>query len=210
MISATLRYAFIDESGTVGSEKGTNSFVVVLASVEQPRVLELPVRRTLKKYGRLSSGELKASNVEKTATLRMLHEIAKQDISITAVIVDQTTIVQSPSSAEEIYKRAATLAIYRLVEKFSTVHITLDRRYTKVSLRDELEQYIRKGIQDLQQKVVLIRQESSYIHKELQAVDAIAWAFFQKYERGDPRYYDIIADKIIAEEVIREKNWKNG
>lgn len=148
--------------------------------------------------------------MEKSATLRLLNEIAKQDVNIIAVIVDQTVIGQPPDNTEEIYKKAATLAIYRLVEKFPAVHISLDRRYTKVNLRDELEQYIREGIQNLQHTVVLIRQESSYIHKELQAVDAIAWAFFQKYERGDSRFYDIIATKVIAEEVISKKNWKNG
>ncbi|MBM3181548.1 MAG: DUF3800 domain-containing protein [Chloroflexi bacterium] len=210
MNSAILHYAFIDESGTVGAEKGTNFFAAAILSVNQPRVLELPVRRALKKYGRLSSGELKASNVEKSATLRILNEIAKQDVNIIAVIVDQTVIGQPPDHAEEIYKKAATLAIYRLVEKFPAVHISLDRRYTKVNLRDELEQYIREGIQNLQHTVVLIRQESSYIHKELQAVDAIAWAFFQKYERGNSRFFDIIAAKVMVEEVIIKKNWKNG
>jgi hypothetical protein len=207
MYPSLLHYAFIDESGTVGSEKGTSFFVVALASVEKPRVLELPIRRTLKKYGRFSSGELKASNMEKPATLRMLHEIAKQDMNIVAVIVDQTVITQPPDIAEDIYKKAAALAIHRCIEKYSTVHITLDRRYTKANLRDELEQYIRNEIQDLQHKVVLIRQESSHFHKELQAVDAIAWAFFQKYEHSNLNYYDIIADKIMVEEVIRKKNW---
>lgn len=48
MNSSFLRYAFIDESGTVGSEKGTNFFVIALVEVELPRILELPVRRALK------------------------------------------------------------------------------------------------------------------------------------------------------------------
>jgi hypothetical protein len=209
MKNPSLRYAFIDESGTVGAEKGTNFFVVALIVVESPRTLELPVRRTLKKYHHLNSGELKASNVEKSATQRMLNEIAKQDIGIVAVIVEQSVIDQPPDNAEEIYKMAAAQAIRRLVERFPAVQITLDKRYTKPSLRDELEQYIREGIQDLQPQVVLIRQESSQIYKELQAVDAIAWAFFQKYERGNSRFYDMIAFKVITEEVISKRNWKN-
>ena len=44
--------------------------------------------------------------------------------------------------------------------------------------------------------------------KELQAVDAVAWAFFQKYERGEARFYDVIASKVIAEELIERRNWK--
>lgn len=208
MNSIILRYAFIDESGTVGIEKGTKYFVVALASVEQPRTLQLPVRRALKKYGRLSSGELKASNLKKTATERILSEIARQDATIVAVIVDQQAIIQPPDDNEKIYRHAAARAVYHLVEKFPSVHVALDSRYTKAQLRDELEKHIRQEIRDLQHHVVLIRHENSCHIKELQAVDAIAWAFFQKYERGNSRYYDIISTKIIAEELISARNWK--
>lgn len=207
MNSVHLNYAFGDESGTVGPEKGTRYFVVALAGVERPRVLQLPVRRALKKYGRLSSGELKASNLEKAAIMRLLNEIVKQNVSIVAVIVDQKMISQLPDD-EEIYRHAAARAVYHLVEKFPAVHVVLDRRYTKTHLRDNLERRIREEIQNLQSKVILIRQESSLHFKELQAVDAIAWAFFQKYERGDERFYDIIAGRVIAEELISGKDWK--
>lgn len=49
MSSSPLHYGFLDESGTVGREKGYNYFVVALASVNRPRVLEAPIRRILKK-----------------------------------------------------------------------------------------------------------------------------------------------------------------
>lgn len=56
--------------------------------------------------------------------------------------------------------------------------------------------------------MVIIRQEDSIAHKELQAVDYIAWAFFQKYERGDDRFYQIIANRVIVEKVIRRGLWR--
>jgi len=55
--------------------------------------------------------------------------------------------------------------------------------------------------------VVIIRQEDSIACKELQATDYIAWAFFQKYERGDSRFYEIVADKVVVEEVISRRLW---
>ena len=39
------------------------------------------------------------------------------------------------------------------------------------------------------------------------AVDAIAWAFFQKTERGDRRFYDTFYQKVIVEELITERDW---
>lgn len=205
-----LHYAFIDESGTVGTSTGSHFLVVAILSAGRPRDIELPVRRALKKYGRhLSGGEIKAAKTEKAAILRMLQTIAGQDVNIVAVIVDQDAIENPPKDSEEIYRWAVTRAIYHLVERFPRIEVHLDRRYTKEKLRHALERCIREGIEDLRQKMVLIYQESSQGRKELQAADAVAWAFFRKYERGDSRFYDLIAPKVIAEELIVEKDWSD-
>ena len=105
---------------------------------------------------------------------------------------------------EEIYRKTVARTIYRLVELWPRINVCLDQRYTNKHQRFDLEQRIRETIQDLPRKIVLIRQENSVNRKGLQAVDAVSWAFFQKYERGDCRFYDIIAPKVIWEEVIME------
>ena len=108
---------------------------------------------------------------------------------------------------EQIYRRTVARTIYHLVERYPRVNICLDRRYTNERLRFALEVEIREAIQDLSQKVVLIRQENSMNRKELQAADAVAWAIFQKYERGKHSFYDIISSRIVLEELIQEKDW---
>ena len=36
----------------------------------------------------------------------------------------------------------------------------------------------------------------------------MAWSIFQKYERGDETFYDILGEKIVIEEVVgKTKNW---
>lgn len=203
-----MQYAFIDESGTVGVPGGTHFLVVALLSAGQPRNIELSIRRALKKYGKsLSRGEIKASNFEEKAIARLLEAIVKENISIFATIVDQSVIVKPPEEMEDIYRKAVAKTVYKLVECYPRVNICLDRRYTNEHHRFELESQIRESIQNLPQKVVLIRQENSMSRKELQAVDAIAWALFQKYERDNVSFYDIISSCMVAEEIIREKDW---
>lgn len=51
----------------------------------------------------------------------------------------------------------------------------------------------------------MIRQVDSIRAKGLQAVDYVAWAFWQKYQQGEESYYQIIKDRVIAEEVIEVK-----
>jgi len=203
-----MHYAFIDESGTVGSETGTHFFVFALICTRQPREIELPIRRAMKNYGtNLSRGEIKAANFEEKAIARLLTEIAKEDVFIIATIVDQSLIVKPPTDIEDIYRRVVSKTVYKLVERYPRVNICLDRRYTNEQLRFELESQIRESIQYLPQKVVMIQQENSINRKELQAVDAVVWALFQKYERDNVNFYQIISSKIIDEEIIRKRDW---
>jgi len=205
-VETTLKYAFIDESGTVGASTGTRFLVVAALVVVNPRDLEVPVRRALKKTGRdLTTGEIKASRASGKNNLRMLHAVANHAAGIVAVIIDQKAISIPPANPEEIYRQAVTRAIHILLENFQRVDICLDKRYSNAEFRDKLEQHIREDIMDVHPQMALIRQQSSYERKELQAVDAVAWAFFQKYERGDARFYDAIALKVIAEEVITKR-----
>jgi len=207
-ISAILHYAFMDESGTVGVSTGTHFLVIAVVSAAQPREIEQPIRRALKKYGpNLKSGEIKAADFEESAILRLLREIVKENIAILATVIDQHAIFRPPRDKEDIYRFAVASTVRRLAERFSRMEICLDKRYTQARLRYHLEKSIRAGIEDLPHQMVLIRQENSSSRKGLQAADAIAWAFFQKYERGDLRFYDAISSKIIDEQVVAKNDW---
>jgi hypothetical protein len=204
-MEATL-YAFLDESGTVGVN-GTHFLAVAVLTAERPRDLEVPVRRALKKYGSGIAGELKASQSSEKTNLRLLEIAAKHTTGVVAVIVDQSVISIPPEDPEDIYRQAVTRAIHVLLERFPKIDICLDKRYSNAALRQRLEEYIRENIMDVFPQMALISQPSSHERKELQAIDAVAWAFFQKYEHGDARFYDVIASKVIVEEVIVRKKW---
>jgi len=203
-----MRYAFIDESGTVGVPGGTHFLVVALINADNPREIEMPVRRAYKKYGRsLKHGEIKASEFEEKANFKLLEEISKQNISIFSTIVNQQLILKPPKKMEDIYRKAVSNTIYQLVERFPRINIFLDQRYTNKHHRFELETTIRETIQDLPQKIVLIQQEDSLKRKELQAADAVAWALFQKYEHKNSSFYNLISSKVEKEEILIIKDW---
>lgn len=169
------------------------------------------MRRALKKFGpSLTSSEIKATDFKDTAVIGLLQALSRLDIAIVAVIIDQWTIKNPPQDAEDIYRWAAARTVYHLVERYPRLQISLDIRYTKDSLRFSLEKSIRTEIENLPQKMLLIRKDDSIVHKELQTVDAIAWAFFQKYERSDGRFFYVIAPKVIVEELVVHKDWKDG
>jgi hypothetical protein len=150
---------------------------------------------------------MKAKKSREQIILRLLNEVNKADVAIVAVVVDQKAIVHPPKVSEDIYRIAATRAVHHVVQRWPVVEICLDRRYTNEALRDRLEQHIREGIADIPRQIVMIRQEDSIKRKELQLVDFVAWAFFQKYEKNDDRFYQVIAPKIVKEELLELKDW---
>jgi hypothetical protein len=207
----SMHYAFIDESGTVGIEKGTHFLIIAVICGNQARDIEIPVRRAQKKFGTsLASGEMKANSSREAVILRLLRELVKEDIQIVVVVVDQKLVKRPPVDEEEIYRKAVSRAVYLLVERWPRIQICMDQRYTNSQFRFELEKRIREEIVDLPQKVVLIRQLNSQAQRGLQAADFIAWAFFQKYERADSRFVEVLASRVMQEELIVQKTWLKG
>ena len=203
-----MRHAFVDEAGTADPFSGSHFLVIALLSSERTRSIELIVKRALKKHGpSLASGEMKASASRESVVQRLLEALADEPIAIIAVVVDKQLFARPPDDPEDIYREAVTLAIREAVARWPRMDICLDRRYTVKRLRHRLEKQIREGIADLPREVIIIRQEDSIGSKELQAADYIAWAFFQKYERGDGHFHDIIAARVVFEEVISRRVW---
>jgi hypothetical protein len=65
-------------------------------------------------------------------------------------------------------------------------------------------------ISNIPRQIVVIRQEDSISIKELQAVDFIAWALYQKYEHNDVSFYKMISSLIIEEEIVSKQSWYEG
>lgn len=211
-MDAILRYAFMDESGTVGTT-GTHFLILAVTAFSNPREVEKPVRRafqkSLKKFGAEKVNEVKAADFAEPVILRLLSEIAEKDITIVATIVDQSSVRIPPKDMEDIYRQAAAWTVRRLAERFPRLDLCIDKRYTNAHLRRLLEKAIRDEVESLPHQNILIQQEDSISRKELQAADAVAWAIFQKYEHDDSRFYDIIEPRVVDEMIIKQREW-NG
>jgi hypothetical protein len=207
-VTEPLIYAFVDESGTTDPFSGSHFLVIALLSTTNPRPIELHVRRAHRKYGTsLASGEMKAAASRGEVVERLLQALAEEPVAIVAVIVDKRDIARPPQDPEDIYPEAVARAVRHAVSRWPRMDVCLDRRYTTKRLRYRLEKQVRDAIADLHQEVVIVRQEDSTACKELQAVDFVAWAFYQKHERGDARFCQIIANRILVEEVIGRRLW---
>jgi hypothetical protein len=203
-----MRYAFVDESGTETPFSNDHFLVLALLSAAQERDVLLPVRLTHKKYGSsLPSGEMKAAASRPDVKKFLLRSIAGMPVEIMTVVVDKRCILRPPADSGDIYRKAVASIARHAVMRWPSIEICLDKRYSTLRLRERLESAIRNEIADLPQQAVIIRQEDSISHQGLQAADYIAWAIFQKYEKGNPGFYRIIETKIVVEELIEQELW---
>ena len=147
---ATLHYAYLDESGDVTRFSGSRYLVVAALIARNPRPVELYVKRARESLGRKARpDELKASGLEAAVVKRLLTTIADEDIEIVAVIVDKQAILRPPTDPEDIYREAVTRVVMHCVKRHPRLECFLDKRYTKSTLRDQLERAIRSGIADV-------------------------------------------------------------
>jgi len=173
-----------------------------------PRAVEKPIRRLMKKLGpNLGTGEIKAADFDEAVIFRLLSEISEEQVAIMATIVEQRAIRFPPKDMESVYRQAVASTVRNLAEEFPRLHLTIDKRYTNAHLRLLLEQTIRDEVENLPHQSIIIQQENSVLSKGLQAVDAVAWAFFEKYERDELRFYNVIAPNIVRETLVRKKDW---
>jgi hypothetical protein len=201
-------YAFVDESGSTAPTETSHFLVIAVLGAEEPIDIRRIIHRFQKKNSSsLPSGELKARKLEPTNVKKVLVKLAQSPIQIVAVIVDSFILNHPPQDPEDIYRWAVSRAVYHMVERYPSVEIVLDRRYTTEPLRFELEKAIRQEITGIPDQYVLIRHDDSSRRKELQAVDFFAWAFFQKYEKNDCQYYDLIAPLVVKEEWLSKHLW---
>ena len=59
----------------------------------------------------------------------------------------------------------------------------------------------------MQEAILVIEHAESESESALQVADAVAWALFQKHERGDESFYGLVKDKIVVEELWKPKDW---
>ena len=208
-MSESYHLVYIDEAGNVTPDGRNHILVVAALGMQKSPAIARVIRKAQKKAGSsLASGELKAKKEQSGRIEKLLVALAKEPIEIYAVIIDRGALEHLPDDPEDIYRWAVARLAEKIVRRYPAVELVLDRRYTKERLRYLLEKSIREKITMLPQRFVMVRQEDSIACKELQAVDFIAWAFFQKYERGDERFYGRIAARVVEEELVIRPAWE--
>lgn len=205
-------YIFLDESGDLGFKKKSSKwFVFTIAITQDARALERVVKkvwRSLKKKHKKLS-ELHASHEKDVTRIRILKGLSEiTDIKIMCAILNKKKVyIDLQNQKNYLYNFTANILLDRLYTKeiikpTESIHLYIDRKDTKKHLRENFIRYLTDSMKKRRDGTFNVELHTSYENKSLQAVDFISWAIFQKYERGDYEFYEIIKSKIIDERLL--------
>src|SRR5439155_25379505 len=93
-------------------------------------------------------------------------------------------------------------AVEECLRRFSSLTLRIDKRYTNPTLRAAQERALRDAVE--QPRWTLVIEHADSVHAPaLQQADLIAWAFLQKYARGDESFAALVQDRVVVETVLR-------
>jgi len=193
-------HSAFDEAGDTGKRPGSSRHLVVagIVSTDMQSVRRI-VLRTRKSMGkkRRQIPELKAWHTPPGLTAKLLNRLSKLEIEIYAAILDKRS-AKSEADPEEWYRTLYAESIRQALSYRSRLIVTMDKHYTNAALRDRLVSTIVARAQSPGTTLSFVMTDSRN-ETMLQAVDAVAWSIFQKYEREEEMFYKLIEGKIRGE-----------
>jgi Protein of unknown function (DUF3800) len=211
-ISSSVINVYVDEAGDLGfGDKASRYFIVAYAIIEQPGRISVNTQRLLKTLNnnrRHPIDEFKFSNDNEYIRLKFLNLIRKSNFDGGQVVIKKAAVKEGLRDKKLILYNfvvadSIATAIVNTYDNFVQVNLHLDRSMSKesrVQFDDYFERKMNWKLSEFKKKHDVCNKIShDYSHHEscIQVVDYIAGSLFQLFERENPRYYDVIKDKII-------------
>ena len=216
-------HVFIDESGDLGfTKKSTKFFVVAYVECESSQRLQTEVKRLLKQLHQkkkypLQRNELKFSRMDSYCRKYVLKKIAKFDVSLGVVIMDKACVNSDlRKDPTVLYNWCVVhnimLSLLPNIATGNKVYMIFDKSLPTWRIK-EFNAYVEnKASYLLSEKGTVFSSDtisskhvSSELEPCLQAADAVAGAYFQKYEHKNDEYTKIIEEKVGAFKYLWRK-----
>lgn len=205
---------YVDESGDLGfSKKSTKFFIIAYIVSDSVITIRTRMKRILKKLHNkgkyhFSRNELKFSRMNSYCRRIVLEELCKSDLEIGVVVVEKRHVL------ERLRKDLTVLfnwllvhhimsALVPRIESEQKINIVFDKSLPKKRITEFNEYLLEKASylsyrdgKDLRLDRIFSQHMDSEIEPCLQAADAVAGAYFQKYENEDGQYVEMLSEKI--------------
>ena len=208
-------HVYIDESGDLGfSQKSTRYFISSFVFVREKAGINAQIRKLLKtlhRQGRYTGSELKFTNSNSSVKSLCLQRFSEYNFEIGLIVIEKIKTAQRLREIPNILYNYIIVhnviwSLLSLLESNERLVINIDKSLSK-SNREAFNDYVQNKAnwvwrQELGHSSNLLPNQVKCNHVDsekeplIQLADYICGATFQKYERNNSNYYDIIREKI--------------
>jgi hypothetical protein len=195
-------YAVFDESGDAGMAGRASRYLVVTGIIcDNLHLLRRGITRTRRNMPKSLRGKAEIKAFETPSAARpVLESLAMMDVHIVAAIVDKHCI--PATNPVDLVAQAYAACTAAALQHESGLIATVDRPFAQASQRDKVLSAMNDAADEVGKRLTVVMDDSRH-ERALQAADVVAWACFQKYERGTPAWCDIVQAQIIEEAMIQ-------
>mgnify|MGYP000998562390 CR=1 FL=1 len=215
-------YLFIDESGELGTNSGSSEFFLIAAlSTENPKALE---KRIWKEKAKLiNAGWPKDIEIKGTSLWsspynpKIPKEISQRREEIMCEMI--SSICAGPNKVHYSIAKKKHLSPHIMKAEYGIAYnwlcgtllcraypryfpgpleIVVDQRSKETHTKTKFDGYLEtRLVGDCEHQLSLsIAHKESHDVPGLQAVDFLSWGLFRKYEKGQPKFADLIKNNI--------------
>ncbi len=202
------KYMYIDESGDLGFKDNSSKYIIISAILvddyrELDRIIK-NMRRNKFKKELLSMSELKAYKLYDYIKIYMLKKLnSVSNVKIYHVILQKNKVFSDylKKDKHKLYNFVAGKLAKNILMNDINVDIKIDKSKGNLFLQEDFNEYFKKRLEE-DSNDMSCKIEHSYSHSwsGLQFADLIAWSCFQKYEKDNSSYLDIL--KVTQEFYI--------
>lgn len=195
-----MHYGFLDESGILEKKAKEGiyfviSVVVVANPVEIRDVLKVARKKVPGKFR--ERGIFKARHAHPALVKSILRELAERKVEVIVGVWDKRS-KKKRIDKNKLYGELVAQVVEMAFTLYPRLDITIHKRYTDPKFQNQLHDTIVQKIKN-HSGVMVLNQQDERQRKELELADAVAYAVFQKYNRGKNEFYEIIRKKIKVE-----------
>ena len=211
MIRSQILYLFLDEAGNFRGNRD-RYFVLALFVTRYPRATKKCFVRAKqaklpRKYRHYTEIKFSDRVIPSRFKKHVLRQLVKEDVRIYTLLFDKRNI------PDELRQQGEGLTYCHLVGQLlelcplaesEAIHLFMDRRKLKGLTREEFNLDLKTHLLPQLRKGTSfdIQHVDSTTSVNIQLADFVSGAIFQRYERGNSEYYDIIAEKIEVEREL--------
>ena len=191
-----MRFIYIDESGDLGL-KGSKHLVLAALAVDELRPLDRIIKRTRRRFKKELKGasELKANKSSDEIRQYLLKQVnTLENAGVFFIVLEKKRLVSGylRSNKHKLYNYVAGRLASYLPLGGSELHIRIDRSKGRQVLEQDFNDYFLSRLRQGAESRITIQHSGSQNWAGLQIADFLAWACFQKFERGNGSFLELV------------------